>query len=122
MDAAAGVGELSLPPVASCDGEALPALRARRLARLYYYLGFFALPWFWVCSCWYFFPDFRHGHDPVVAKYTRRSALGFVVYTCLFLPWFLLYLIAGEKVLGQSAYNALDINSLDLSGTGLGVG
>lgn len=29
---------------------------------------------------------------------------------------------AGEKVLGESAYNALDINSLDLSGTGLGVG
>lgn len=29
---------------------------------------------------------------------------------------------AGEKVLGQSAYDALDINRLDLSGSGLGPG
>lgn len=76
MDAAAGVGELSLAPVESCDGEALPALRARRLARLYYYVGFFALPWFWVANCWYFFPDFRHAHDPVVAKCERGRACG----------------------------------------------
>lgn len=126
--------------------------------------------------------------NPRIAD-TRRSALGFVVYTCLFLPWMLLYLIggegcqagllastaysivlasaicidtahmlrvissrwpsvcllvgclpacqtaltclhadlpepdaAGEKVLGTSAYNKLDINSLDLSGSGLGAG
>lgn len=29
---------------------------------------------------------------------------------------------AGEEVLGEATYDALDINRLDLSGTGLGVG
>ncbi|KAL4419327.1 hypothetical protein ABPG77_006015 [Micractinium sp. CCAP 211/92] len=120
--AEAEVGELSLPPVTDVDGGVLPAPQARTAAKRYYYVGFAALPWFWVVNVWLFFPDFWHGRDPVVAKYTRRSALGFVVYTCLFLPWMLLYLIAGEKVLGQSAYDALDINRLDLSGSGLGPG
>lgn len=35
---------------------------------------------------------------------TRRSAVGFVVYTCLFLPWMLLYLIGGcaqNEMLGR---------------------
>jgi hypothetical protein len=62
-------GELSLPPVVTCDGEALPAERARRTARLYFYLGFAGLPWFWVCSCWLFAPDFcGGGRDPIVTK------------------------------------------------------
>ncbi|PSC70501.1 putative gamma-secretase subunit PEN-2 [Micractinium conductrix] len=121
--AAASVGELTLSPVLDVDGGAQPALQARRTARLYYLLGFAALPWFWACNVWLFLPDFWHGdRDPVVTKYTRRSALGFAVYTALFLPWMLLYLIAGEKVLGQRVFDKLDINSLDLSGSGLGAG
>lgn len=46
----------------------------------------------------------------------RRSAIWFLVYTALFLPWMLLYLIAGESILGQDTYDKLDIMSLDLSG------
>lgn len=65
----AEVGELSLAPVHDVDGQALPALQARRTARLYYYLGFAALPWFWVVNIWLFLPDFWHGdRDPVIAK------------------------------------------------------
>lgn len=64
----AAVGELSLPPVDTCDGEALAAPQARRTARLYFWAGFACLPWFWACNIWLFFPEFWHGRDPVVAK------------------------------------------------------
>lgn len=201
MEEQAAVTGLSLPPVETCDGEALAAVQARATARRYYLFGFAALPWFWVCNVWLFFPDFWHRRDPVVAKCecsvwcssagaaaaaaaccrrpllapaclpadTRQSALWFCVYTALFLPWFLLYIIgapgqrgqhgcwaaplradrscclhpaallsrtrhthsshpaptqhaAGKEVLGEDAYNSLDINRLDLSSAGLGGG
>ncbi len=66
--AEAEVGELSLPPVTDVDGGVLPAPQARTAAKRYYYVGFAALPWFWVVNVWLFFPDFWHGRDPVVAK------------------------------------------------------
>ena len=62
------VGELTLPPVTTCDGDSCPALTARRTSRLYYYVGFAALPWLWLCNCWLFSADFLHAQDPVVAK------------------------------------------------------
>jgi len=62
------VGELSLAPVEDVDGAAVPAVHARRTARLYFLLGFAALPWFWVCNIWLYWPDFWHARDAVVAK------------------------------------------------------
>ena len=66
---AGALGELALRPVVTCDGEAVPALEARRTARLAYLAGFACLPWFWACNIWLFFPDFWHGdRDPAVTK------------------------------------------------------
>ncbi len=59
---------LTLPPVTTCDEDVLPALRARKISRLYFYLGFLCLPWFWACNVWLFAPDFWHGKDAVIAK------------------------------------------------------
>lgn len=74
--AEAEVGELSLPPVTDVDGGVQPALQARVAARRYYYVGFAALPWFWVVNIWLFFPDFWHGRDPVVAKCEKQPSVG----------------------------------------------
>lgn len=60
---------LTLPPVVTCDEDVLPALRARKICKLYFYLGFACLPWFWACNVWLFAPDFWHGdRDLVIAK------------------------------------------------------
>ena len=75
MEEEAAVAELSLPPVHTCDGEAVAAAQARATARRYYLLGFAALPWFWVVNVWLYFPDFWHRRDPVVAKCECRACL-----------------------------------------------
>ena len=62
------MGELTLPPVCTCDGDVLPATSARLTSKLYYYVGFVALPWLWLCNVWLFSADFWHARDPVVAK------------------------------------------------------
>ncbi len=33
-----------------------------------YHGGFVLLPLLWLVNVWLFWPDFRHGHDPEVAK------------------------------------------------------
>jgi hypothetical protein len=48
----------------------------------------------------------------------RRSALWFVVYSCLLLPWTLTYWIGGAGLLGQRAFDDLDVTRLDLAGAG----
>jgi hypothetical protein len=51
---------------------------------------------------------------------TRNSAIWLAVYTAAFLPWLLVYTVGGAKVLGQTVYSALNINSLDLAAMGFG--
>jgi hypothetical protein len=46
----------------------------------------------------------------------------FVVYTCLLLPWMLVYWIGGPDVIGQDMYDKLDVTRLDLAGAGLASG
>lgn len=57
---------LDARPVETIDGDPLLASEARTLARRYWLAGFFALPWLWATNVWLFWPDFRHGRDPVV--------------------------------------------------------
>mmetsp|Transcript_12852 Transcript_12852/g.30497 ORF Transcript_12852/g.30497 Transcript_12852/m.30497 type:complete len:83 (-) Transcript_12852:276-524(-) len=51
-------------------------------------------------------------------KYARRSAIGFLVLTALFLPWVMVYYIGGESLLGN-AYRRLDASRLPLQSYGL---
>jgi hypothetical protein len=49
----------------------------------------------------------------------QRSAWCFGGWVCLFLPWMLLFMIAGQSVLG-SVYGKLDAYQIDLAGLGIG--
>lgn len=42
-----------------------------------------------------------------------------MVATVIFLPWFLLYIIAGKQVLDPDVYNTLDATKLDVAMLGL---
>ena len=68
------VEALELPPVETVDFDFLPTVQARRTARLYFYVGFFLLPWFWCCNIWLYWPSFlgRDG-DPVVKSCERAE-------------------------------------------------
>lgn len=39
----------------------------------------------------------------------RRSAWCFGGWLCLFLPWMLLFMIAGSRLLGSAVYDKLDL-------------
>jgi hypothetical protein len=83
----AQVGELELPPVVTCDEDVMPALQARKTSRLYFYLGFALLPWFWATNVWLFWPDFRRdGGDAVVAKCECQHAADAAKRKALHLP------------------------------------
>ena len=52
---------------------------------------------------------------------TRHSAISFVIATVAFLPWLLLYAIAGDQILSEKVYRALDAAALDLTKYGFGI-
>ena len=80
--------------VETVDGELLAPEEARRACKRYFVVGFFALPLFWAVNIWLFLPHLLHaGGDPVVKRLCRLSAIWFAVYTAVFLPWTLTYLI-----------------------------
>lgn len=62
------VETLDVDPVETCDGCLFDAPYARTMARRYYILGFFGLPWFWAVSAWLFGPNIKGGGDAVVQK------------------------------------------------------
>ena len=62
------VETLDVDPVGTCDGCLFDAPYARKMARRYYLLGFFCLPWFWAVSAWLFSPNIKGGGDAVVQK------------------------------------------------------
>lgn len=105
--------------VESVDGEAFPADKARTISQRMYYAGFLFLPLLWLVNVWLFWPDFVGGHDSVVKRYTKHSAVAFCVSSCLFLPWLLLYMIDGKDILGQAAWARIDATGLDLAAVGL---
>ncbi|KAL6780821.1 PEN2 [Auxenochlorella protothecoides x Auxenochlorella symbiontica] len=100
-------------PVTTCDGERVLAQEARRSARLYFLLGFLALPWLWACSVWLYLPALRQPHgDPIVRKYVHRSAIWLGIYMTVFLAWFLMFQIGGPGLLGKRLYEKLDVRSI----------
>lgn len=104
--------------VETIDGEPLERDKARSLSKRVFIAGFACLPWLWAVNVWMFWPDFRAG-DPVVQAYARRSAWCFGGWVCLFAPWMLLFMIAGQELLG-SVYDKLDAYRIDLEGLGIG--
>uniref|UniRef100_A0A061R002 Presenilin enhancer 2 n=2 Tax=Tetraselmis sp. GSL018 TaxID=582737 RepID=A0A061R002_9CHLO len=106
------------PTVDTIDSYTMPTEKARKLSRRIYYGGFALLPWLWAVNVWLFWPELRGQNDPEVKKYARRSAIGFLVLTALFLPWVMVYYIGGESLLGN-AYRRLDASRLPLQSYGL---
>lgn len=49
----------------------------------------------------------------------KRSAWCFGGWLCLFLPWMLLFMVAGQSLLG-AVYDKLDAYQIDLAGLGIG--
>ncbi|KAJ7522499.1 hypothetical protein O6H91_18G014500 [Diphasiastrum complanatum] len=76
--------------------------QALKLARAFFYAGFFLLPWLWFVNCFYFWPILRHRRylDPVVRPYVLWSGVGFMIYSTLLLSWALTFSMGGEKVFG----------------------
>ncbi|KXZ56290.1 hypothetical protein GPECTOR_1g255 [Gonium pectorale] len=108
--------------VESVDYELMPVLKARTQSKRMFYGGFLFLPLMWAMNVWLFWPDFRSPRgDPIIKRYTKHSAIAFVVLTVAFLPWLLLYAIAGDRILSEKVYRALDAAALDLSKYGLGI-
>jgi hypothetical protein len=58
------------------------------------------------------------GTQPTRAD-TRWSAIGFVAASVVFLPWFLIYIIAGDTVLSPNMYRILDATRLNVANLGL---
>eukprot|EP00899_Mesostigma_viride_P007068 jgi/Mesvir1/16362/Mv18110-RA.1 len=90
---------------------------AIRTSKRMYYFGFFLLPWMWFVNVWYFWPVLRSEHlvNHPIRLYARRSLIGFVIFTLCLLPWSLIYLIGGNKVLSQRMYDKLNVDWVDES-------
>ncbi|KAK9819703.1 hypothetical protein WJX72_001443 [[Myrmecia] bisecta] len=73
----------------------------------------------WFVNVWFFWADFRSGRDPVLRKYTRRSAVGFLLVSAIFLPWMLTFMIGQAAVVGDAVFNRWNAAGLDLSALGL---
>eukprot|EP00271_Cylindrocystis_brebissonii_P018566 TRINITY_DN533_c0_g1_i1.p2 TRINITY_DN533_c0_g1~~TRINITY_DN533_c0_g1_i1.p2 ORF type:complete len:120 (+),score=14.01 TRINITY_DN533_c0_g1_i1:427-786(+) len=108
----------AIPPTVSpvrhltIDGDVgLSDEEARRLARIYFFAGFLALPLLWFVNCYYFWPVLRHGGDTVILNYVRFSAVGFALISAIFLPWVLSYAFGGEALFG-TLYKKLLLYSL----------
>ncbi|GIL75900.1 hypothetical protein Vretifemale_5615, partial [Volvox reticuliferus] len=107
--------------VESVDYEAMPVAKARTLSRRMFFGGFCFLPLLWAVNVWLFWPDFRSPRgDQVIKRHTRWSAIFFIISTSFFLPWLLVYAIAGKRLLSWKVYHALDAAALDLSQYGIG--
>mmetsp|Transcript_36154 Transcript_36154/g.80453 ORF Transcript_36154/g.80453 Transcript_36154/m.80453 type:complete len:116 (+) Transcript_36154:197-544(+) len=104
------------PTVESVDGEVFPTEKARTLSKRMFYFGFLFLPLLWFVNCWLFWHDFRGrpGADLVIKKFTRFSAIGFTISSCLFLPWFLFYIIAGKNYMDEDLYRKIDVTKLKI--------
>jgi len=83
-----------------------------------FYGGFALLPWLWFTNVWLFWPEFRHGKDEEIQKYTRRSATGFCIMTSILLAWMLNYYIGGADLLGSTWYK-IDATQVPLAEYGL---
>ncbi|KAK9832821.1 hypothetical protein WJX81_004587 [Elliptochloris bilobata] len=119
------LGETSLrvtdaqPCLETVDGDVLPVAEARRVCRRMFYSGFFLLPWMWCVNVWLFWPDFRHGDDVVLVKYTRRSAACFAAASAGLAAWLLTFSLGGPGVVGQDVYAQLNMAGWDLQSLGL---
>jgi presenilin enhancer 2 len=85
-----------------------------RLARRYFYGGFFALPMLWLLNWVYFHQWLKYRHCPPSVKIckfrlffamqeanhcldVRNSVIGFLVYVTIFMGWLTTYLFKREQ-------------------------
>jgi len=100
--------------VKTIDGEEVEVGKARNMSRRMYLTGFALLPWMWVMNVWLFWNEFFDGGDPVIQSYTRKSAVGVLVASMVFVPWMLAYVIGQERLFGATLFQKLDASRLDL--------
>mmetsp|Transcript_5456 Transcript_5456/g.15594 ORF Transcript_5456/g.15594 Transcript_5456/m.15594 type:complete len:217 (+) Transcript_5456:110-760(+) len=105
--------------VVTVDGDRVNPEEARAHCRKMYRAGFALLPLLWAANVWFFWPDFHHGRDPEIARLTRRSAVGFLVITAVFLPWMLTFTIGQQGVFGEKWFKRLDASGIDMAKWGL---
>mmetsp|Transcript_24691 Transcript_24691/g.53868 ORF Transcript_24691/g.53868 Transcript_24691/m.53868 type:complete len:118 (+) Transcript_24691:97-450(+) len=99
-------------PVETIDGDVgMSTSLARSLARKMYLSGFALLPWMWFVNVWFFWPHIN-GNDRVLKKYVRRSAVGFVVFSAVLLPWTATFLVGGRKLFGDELWHRLSVDSI----------
>mmetsp|Transcript_8986 Transcript_8986/g.16895 ORF Transcript_8986/g.16895 Transcript_8986/m.16895 type:complete len:118 (-) Transcript_8986:127-480(-) len=102
----------TLSSVETIDGHVgLSSSAARDLARKMFGFGFFALPWMWLVNVWFFWPQIN-SDDLVLRKYVRGSAIGFVLFSAILLPWTIAFLIAGKDLVGTELWHQLSISRL----------
>lgn len=51
---------------------------------------------------------------------TRYSAMGFVAWLVLFLPWVLVFSVGGPGLVGADLYAKLDVTQINIAELGLG--
>jgi hypothetical protein len=56
---------------------------------------------------------------PPDAADTRASAVAFMVWLAMFLPWMLVFTIGGPAVVGKHIYKHMDVTQLNLADYGL---
>ena len=103
------------PCVPTCDGDAMPVAAARALARRLWLAGFAGLPASWAINAWLF----RDATDPVVASTARASARAAVVAAALVVAWALAFSFGGPRLVGEAAFNRLNVGGWDLDSMGL---
>mmetsp|Transcript_7818 Transcript_7818/g.13438 ORF Transcript_7818/g.13438 Transcript_7818/m.13438 type:complete len:135 (-) Transcript_7818:501-905(-) len=98
--------------VDTIDGDVgMNLAKARSLARKMFLFGFALLPWMWFVNVWYFWPQIN-GKDRILRTYVRRSAVGFVVFSAILLPWTATFLIGGKRLFGDDLWHRLSVSEL----------
>ncbi len=101
------------------DGEPLPAGEALRSARWNLRFGCLGLPWLWAVNVWLYWPVLTKAGARAAAaaggdllqfrQCVVRSALGAGAAAATLLAWVLAYQLGGPGLLGERAYQKLDV-------------
>ena len=101
------------------DGEPLPAGEALRSARWNLRFGCLGLPWLWAVNVWLYWPVLTKAGARAAAAAggdllqfrlcVLRSALGAGAAAVALLAWVLAYQVGGPGLLGERAYQKLDV-------------
>ena len=123
------------PRVATVDDpEGLPECEARKMAKRFWYLGWFGLPLAWATNAYYFWPHLKDDtptdvgltaegpaddgshpdvirKDPVVRKYAMMSLRGAQAAAVALLAWAATFVLGGEGLFGEELWRKLSVTA-----------